>query len=73
MQQKLIIKYSLVASIISSILMMILFLIAALYTNSSRYVALYTQIDIIAAIVFVFILSMIVTVSLWPIIFEKIQ
>lgn len=64
-------KYSLFASILSSLLLMIIFAGLAVMMNSSRTVPLYSQVDIIAGIVFVFILSMIVSASLWPDIIEK--
>jgi uncharacterized membrane protein len=64
-------KYSLIASIVSSFLLVILFAGLAVMVNSSRVVPLYTEVDIIAGMVFVFILSMIVSASLWPDIIEK--
>ncbi len=64
-------KYSLFASILSSLLLVVIFAGLAVMMNSSRNVPLYSQVDIIAGMVFVFILSMIVSASLWPDIIEK--
>lgn len=64
-------KYSLIASILSSLLLVVIFAVLAVMMNSSRTVPLYSQVDIIAGMVFVFILSMIVSASLWPDIIEK--
>lgn len=64
-------KYSLIASILSSVLLVILFAGLAVMVNSSRVVPLYSQVDIIAGMVFVFVLSMIVSASIWPDIIEK--
>lgn len=63
--------YSLIASIISSILIVILFLVLALLKNSGRAIPLYTRVDIVAGMIYVFILSMIVSASIWPGIIEK--
>jgi len=64
-------KYSLMASIVSSIVIVVVFLVLALLKNSSRAIPLYTDVDIIAGMIFVFILSMIVSASIWPDIIEK--
>ncbi|WP_321418461.1 hypothetical protein [uncultured Methanomethylovorans sp.] len=64
-------KYSLIASILSSLLLVIIFAGLAVMVNSSRVVHLYSQVDIIAGMVFVFVLSMIVSASIWPEIIEK--
>ena len=64
-------KYSLMASIVSSIVIVAVFLVLALLKNSSRAIPLYTDVDIIASMIFVFILSMIVSASIWPDIIEK--
>jgi hypothetical protein len=63
--------YSLIASIVSSIMIVVVFLVLALLKNSSRAIPLYTDVDIIAGMIFVFILSMIVSASIWPGIIEK--
>ncbi len=64
-------KYSLIASIASSIVIVVVFLGLALLKNSGRAIPLYTDVDIIAGMIFVFILSMIVSASIWPGIIEK--
>jgi len=63
--------YSLMASIASSIVIVVVFFALALLKNSSRATPLYTDVDIIAGMIFVFILSMIVSASIWPGIIEK--
>lgn len=64
-------KYALIASILSSLLLVIIFAGLAVTVNSSRVVPLYSQVDIIAGMVFAFVLSMIVSASIWPEIIEK--
>ncbi len=64
-------KYTLIASILSSLLLVILFAGLAVMVNSSRAVPLYTEVDIIAGVMFVFVLSLIVSASIWPEIIEK--
>jgi hypothetical protein len=63
--------YSLAASIVSSIVLVVVFLALALLKNSGRAIPLYTDVDIMAGMIFVFILSMIVSASIWPGIIEK--
>jgi hypothetical protein len=63
--------YSLIASIVSSIVIVFVFLALALLKNRGRTIPLYTDVDIIAGMIFVFILSMIVSASIWPGIIEK--
>ncbi|MCQ6961917.1 hypothetical protein [Methanolobus chelungpuianus] len=64
-------RYTLIASLVTSILLVILFAVLSAAVNSSRSVPLYTQVDIIAGMVFVFVLSMIVSASVWPAVIEK--
>ena len=64
-------KYALIASILSSVLIVILFAGLAVMVNRTRVVPLYSQVDIIAGMVFVFVLTMIVSASIWPEIIEK--
>ena len=64
-------RYSLIASIVSSIVIVVIFLVLALLKNSGRTIPLYTDVDIMAGMIFVFILSMIVSASIWPGIIEK--
>ena len=63
--------YSLIASIVSSIVLVVVFLALSLLKNSGRAIPLYTDVDIMAGMIFVFILSMIVSASIWPGIIEK--
>lgn len=66
-------KYALIASLVSSFLLVIIFAVLSLVVNSSRQIPLYSQTDIIAGMIFVFVLSMIVSASVWPGIIEKRQ
>jgi hypothetical protein len=61
--------YSVAASIVTSILIVILFYIFALQKVGSSTQYSYT--DVYAGMVYVFILSMIVSASLWPGVIEK--
>jgi len=53
-------------SLATSILLVILFLSGALLTNISRGEIAYTQVDMAAGSIFVFVISMIISLSLWP-------
>ncbi len=64
-------RYTLIASLVTSILLVILFAALSATVNSSRTVPLYSQVDIIAGMIFVFVLSMIVSASVWPAVIEK--
>ena len=64
-------KYSLIASVVSSVALSAIFVLLAVLKNSGMVEPLYTQVDIAAGAVFVFILSMIVSASIWPNIVEK--
>ena len=64
-------KSILIASLATSISLVSLFAALSIAVNSSRGVEVYSQVDIIAGMVFVFILSMIVGASVWPVIIEK--
>jgi hypothetical protein len=64
-------KYSLIASIASSVVLAGVFAVLAVLKNSSRTIPLYSTVDIMAGVIFVFILSMIVSASVWPGIMEK--
>ncbi|MDO9517018.1 MAG: hypothetical protein Q7J10_03105 [Methanosarcinaceae archaeon] len=64
-------KYSLIASIVSSGALSVVFVLLSVLKNSGMVEPLYTQVDITAGAVFVFILSMIVSASIWPNIVEK--
>lgn len=64
-------KYAFIASIVSSVILVAVFAVLSIAVNNSRTVPLYSQVDIIAGMIFVFILSMIVAASVWPGIIEK--
>ncbi|WP_292487035.1 hypothetical protein [Methanohalobium sp.] len=64
-------KYSLVASIITSVVITVLFTFLAILKNNTDTSQMYTQVDIIGGTLFVFLLTMIVSVSIWPSIIEK--
>ncbi|MDG6243345.1 MAG: hypothetical protein QCH31_02975 [Methanolobus sp.] len=64
-------KYALIASVASSFILVTIFAGLSLVVNSSRTIPLYSQVDIIAGMIFVFILSMIVAASVWPGLIEK--
>lgn len=61
--------YSVVASLITSIFIMIIFYIFAIQKAGSS--PLYTYTDVYSGMIYVFILSMIVSASIWPGIIEK--
>jgi uncharacterized membrane protein len=61
--------YSVIASATTSLLIVVLFYIFAIQKVSSS--AQYSYTDVYAGMVYVFILSMIVSVSIWPAVFEK--
>ena len=62
--------YSIIASIATSIVIVILFYIMAL-GKMEAFPELYRPVDVYAGIIYVFILSMIVSASIWPGIIEK--
>jgi hypothetical protein len=64
-------RYTLIASLTTSLLLVILFVALSVAVNSSRATPLYTQVDITAGMVFVFVLSMIVSASVWPAVIER--
>lgn len=64
-------RYTMIASLVSSLALVGLFASLSVAVNSSRDIELYSQVDIIAGMVFVFVLSMIVSASLWPSLIEK--
>lgn len=53
-------------SLVTSILLVVLFLSGALLTNASRGEMTYTRVDMAAGSIFVFVISMIISLSLWP-------
>ncbi len=56
----------LLSSIATSIVLMNLFLLGALLANMYAGEAAYTLVDIVAGCIFVFIITMIISLSLWP-------
>lgn len=56
----------LLASIITSIVLVIFFLFGAISTNVIRGGTAYTQVDIVAGSIFVLVITMIISLSLWP-------
>ena len=64
-------KYAFIASVASSLVLVVIFAVLSFTVNGSRDVPLYSQVDIVAGMVFVFILSMIVAASVWPGIIER--
>ena len=56
----------LLLSIATSIVLVILFLLGAFSTNALRGGFAYTQVDMTAGSIFVFVISMIISLSLWP-------
>ena len=59
------------ASLGSSITLVCVFAALSIAMNSSKGMEVYSQVDIIAGMLFVFVLSMIVGASLWPGFIEK--
>jgi hypothetical protein len=64
-------KYILIASIASSIVIVVAFLVVALQKDLGMTIPLYTDVDIMGGMIFVFILSIIISISIWPDILEK--
>lgn len=62
--------YSLVASIVTSVVIVLIFYILAAGKVSTNP-EMYKPIDMYAGMVYVFVLSMIVSASIWPGIIEK--
>lgn len=66
-------KVVLLLSLSTSIVLDVLFLSGALLTNVSRGETAYTHVDMAAGSIFVFVISMIISLSLWPRITEWIE
>jgi hypothetical protein len=66
-------KVILLLSLATSIVLDVLFLSGALLTNVSRGETAYTHVDMAAGSIFVFVISMIISLSLWPRITEWIE
>jgi len=60
-------------SLATSIVLVVLFFSGALLTNASRGEIAYTRVDITAGSIFVFVISMIISLSLWPRIAEWLE
>lgn len=60
-------------SIATSLLLMNLFLLGTLLSNLYLGEASYTQVDIAAGSIFVFVITMIVSLSLWPRIIDWLE
>ena len=56
----------LLTSIVTSIVLVIFFLFGAISTNVIRGGVAYTQVDMVAGSIFVFVITMIISLSLWP-------
>lgn len=63
----------LLSSIATSIMLVVLFLFGAISTNELRGGLAYTLVDIAAGSIFVFILTMIISLSLWPRILDWLE
>lgn len=61
--------YSVLASLATSLVIVLIFYVLA--TAKLRENPMYTNVDVYAGMVYVFILSMIVSASIWPGIIEK--
>jgi hypothetical protein len=56
----------LISSIATSIVLVILFIFGAISTNVLRGGFAYTQVDMAAGSIFVFVITIIISLSLWP-------
>lgn len=63
----------LLSSIASSALLVIIFLFGAISTNALRGGLAYTQVDIAAGSIFVFVITMIISLSLWPRVLDRFE
>lgn len=66
-------KFVLLSSIATSMVLVSLFLFGALLTNASRGEVAYTQVDMAAGSIFVFVITMIISLSLWPKIIDWLE
>jgi len=60
-------------SLTTSIVLVILFLSGSFLTNASRGEIAYTRVDMAAGSIFVFVISMIISLSLWPRIADRVE
>ncbi|WP_255336423.1 hypothetical protein [Methanosarcina sp. KYL-1] len=63
----------LLSSLATSLLLINLFLLGALATNMFRGEMAYTQVDMAAGAIFVFVITMIISMSLWPKIMDRLE
>lgn len=61
------------SSIITSIVLMSIFLLGALLVNTYAEEAAYTLVDIIAGSIFVFFITLIISLSLWPRVMDRLE
>ncbi|MDD3042459.1 MAG: hypothetical protein PHW56_05860 [Methanosarcinaceae archaeon] len=66
-------KIVFLASLATSFVLINLFLLGALFTNMTRGTQVYTLVDMAAGVVFVFVISMIIAMSLWPKVMDKLE
>jgi len=62
-----------ISSIATSLVLMNLFLLGTLLSNMYRGEASYTQVDIAAGSIFVLVITMIISLSLWPRIIDRLE
>jgi len=60
-------------SLATSILLVVLFLSGSLLTNITRGEIAYTRVDMAAGSIFVFVISMIISLSLWPRVADRLE
>ena len=63
----------LISSIATSIVLVILFLFGTISTNALKGGSAYTQVDMAAGSIFVFVITMIISLSLWPRIMDWLE
>lgn len=63
----------LLLSLATSILLVVLFLSGSFLTNISRGEIAYTRVDMAAGSIFVFVISMIISLSLWPRVADRLE
>jgi membrane protein YdbS with pleckstrin-like domain len=66
-------KVVLLSSIATSIVLVSFFLLGAFLINISRGKVAYTQVDMAAGSIFVFVITMIISLSLWPKVMDRLE
>ena len=66
-------RIMLLLSLVTSIVLVMLFLSGSILTNISRGETAYTRVDMVAGSIFVFVISMIISLSLWPRIADRLE